>query len=1684
MGRVIDDRVVEMRFDNKDFEKNVSQSLSTLDKLKNALKIGNSASSEFDSVMDAAGDLGSKFGTLENITVGAFRKMGESIYDWAAKTAVNLSGVGNIIEGWKKYETITDSMATLHYQGFTDDETEAELKRLNWFTDETSYNLSDMVNNISKFTASGKGLHDSADAMMGIALWAASAGQQSGAASRAMYQLSQAIGRNMKLEDWKSIQNLNMDTRDFREAVLATAVDMQTLKKNSDGTYRSLVATTKAGQQAFSVEQFADSLTQGQWFTSDVQMAVYKKYSGAVDAIYKYYEAHQGEAGIDTVSDVVKIFREKKLVDEWALSAFEAAQEARTWAQVVDSVKDALSTGWMNVFQRVFGYYGDAKEFFTELANDLYIFVEPVNALSDLLDDWADLGGRDDFIEGLIGVLRSFLNILEMIGGAFSDVFGGQGAVNSLLRFSAGFKAIGKGLENISEHTKMLKYTLEGVFAIVNIIWTIATSVLRAVLSLFSGISTSVGYLNEGIFALTGGIGILLVKLSNLLKSSDIFYKVFSFILLPVRYLIRGITWLIETIGGVIPSVLSALKSFFISFGKVIGNALSNTGKAMKQYFKDLLEASGSFGKDIVKFFSSVGEKIRWLVNFIKTADYDSIFSSIGKNGVGAASNIAKAWEKVSSVVGTFFENFKEWTFEAAKNLGAFWDNFSPKLKKVLANAKSVLLAFYSWFKNNFGGFWGLIKKIFGEIGKFFSKISKGISSFIKASDFEKPKKILMGFWTVIKVIALGIGAVFYGLYKLLEPILGDLFEIFRNLAESITLDSIGNALKGIGLLLTGIGINKIGGFFSGLTETLNNFSGMLKGDPLKNAAKAILILALSLFLLAQVPFDQLVDVSVQFTTFMGVLAGGLAILANNVGAKEVYMIGKGLQALCIGVLGLAAALWIIAKIPQKPLFVAASVLAGLMLVAAVSVAIIAKFWPKIESGAAKIFKKKEKGTNSKPKKMAGTILALGLSIVMIAVALRIVSKISPDKMTDTLIAFAAIVGGLGLLILAIGAMNKLSAGSLAPESAGKTIMKLAEAMLVIALALKLLSTIDDASLSIGLEAMLDIVIAMVILMSVTAIMERLNAKNGGVGEQVGASILKTAISMLLIAFALKMLCDMDQDSLLSGLWKFAIVVGLLAALIVAIGFAEKMAGGVGKGVGQTLIRIAIAMYLFIGAIAIFAAMEWDTLLKGGGILIGFMAILIALGAIAGIPLVARGLYTIADAFLKISLATLILGVGLVALKIAFNALYKILYKIKPVVMALVEAFVSGMMYLVEWLPGIIVTLIVGLLQSLAENMGTLVLGILEAIATFLEALTSNGALARVLDALFNLITIILEALESHIGEWVELLANIIFDIVLALIQAIRDRIGEYADALLGLIVDVIEGVATAIDNNAQDMVDAIEHLKIAILRFLLLAITGGYVDLYDAGGEGGNQTYEGFKAKVDEVFSTISTWLYDHLVKPIADTFKSGSDAIKKLISVGEDILGGIWQGLKDAWDDVKDWFSEKLGALWDLVCTVLDIHSPSRVMAYGGRMIAEGLGVGIKDGFSSPMSEMDTGCSGLLEGFKSYTQQINDVLNTGIDSNPTITPVLDLTNLKSGASSINGMFGGLDLGSGKMNLAALASGFNMSNEGFDPNNPNSGRMVFNQYNYSPKALSATEIYRQTRNQLSGAKGVVIQKR
>ena len=162
----------------------------------------------------------------------------------------------------------------------------------------------------------------------------------------------------MRKEDYKSIQNASMDTDEFRQKALDAGVALGTLKQNADGTYKSLIA----GKESFTKAQFADHLTEDAWFTSDVMMKVFNDYSAAVDQIYEYAE----EKGI-TASQAIEELGSQ--VDEFGLKAFKAAQEARTFPDVIDSVKDAVSTGWMNTFELIFGDYEDAKTLWTDLAN-------------------------------------------------------------------------------------------------------------------------------------------------------------------------------------------------------------------------------------------------------------------------------------------------------------------------------------------------------------------------------------------------------------------------------------------------------------------------------------------------------------------------------------------------------------------------------------------------------------------------------------------------------------------------------------------------------------------------------------------------------------------------------------------------------------------------------------------------------------------------------------------------------------------------------------------------------------------------------------------------------------------------------------------------------------------------------------------------------------------------------------------------------------------------------------------------------------------------------------------------------------------------------------------------------------------------------------------------------------------
>lgn len=411
MANEIDERVVSLEFQNSNFERNVKESLSTIDRLKKALDftdagkgldhIDNTASHiNFDSLSNGLIEVKSHFSTMEMLAINALMHIETQAINTGERLLKSLT-IEQVTAGWDKYAEKTSAVQTIMAatSGDFDDTAEhmsyvnGQLEKLNWFTDETSYNFLDMVNNIGKFTSNQVPLDDSVTAMEGISTWAALSGANINEAGRAMYNLSQAISVGaVKLMDWKSIENANMATAEFKQTAIDTAVTMGTLIDVGDGWYETL-----AGKEV-SVRNFNEAL-KDEWFTSEVLIETLNKYGGFTDVLNDFMNAVENENL--TASKAVKIINDyvagsldmadameqtglaSDELQEWlsvlgdeefalGRKAFAAAQEAKTFKEAIDSVKDAVSTGWMNTFELIFGNYEEAKVLWTDLANSLW----------------------------------------------------------------------------------------------------------------------------------------------------------------------------------------------------------------------------------------------------------------------------------------------------------------------------------------------------------------------------------------------------------------------------------------------------------------------------------------------------------------------------------------------------------------------------------------------------------------------------------------------------------------------------------------------------------------------------------------------------------------------------------------------------------------------------------------------------------------------------------------------------------------------------------------------------------------------------------------------------------------------------------------------------------------------------------------------------------------------------------------------------------------------------------------------------------------------------------------------------------------------------------------------------------------------------------------------------------------
>lgn len=461
MSTTIDERVVEMRFDHSNFKKNAGETVNLLEKLKNALNFSSSNNGldelnksarrvDLNPLAKSVETVRQNFTAMEVAAVAALVNITNRAVDAGVQLVKSLS-IDQVTAGWDKYAQKTSAVQTIMAataQDFTNtgeqmEYVNSQLERLNWFTDETSYNFVDMVGNIGKFTANNIALDKSATAMQGIATWAAVSGAKTEEASRAMYNLAQAVAvGSVKLIDWKSIENANMATAEFKKTALETASSMGLLRKQANGVYRTIGKGTQV-----TIANFNSALSEG-WFTSKVLLGTLDKYGAFTNVLYEVSDAtgltatelltwmdkyrgagenteevlqNMAAAASDSGITVKELssFMKELTSDTYELGekAFRAAQEAKTFEEAITATKDAVSTGWMNTWEIIFGDYEQAKEIWTGLANELYdVFAAGAERRNALLEE--ALGLPEKYLDQSTSSWNNLVKQVETAGVA------------------------------------------------------------------------------------------------------------------------------------------------------------------------------------------------------------------------------------------------------------------------------------------------------------------------------------------------------------------------------------------------------------------------------------------------------------------------------------------------------------------------------------------------------------------------------------------------------------------------------------------------------------------------------------------------------------------------------------------------------------------------------------------------------------------------------------------------------------------------------------------------------------------------------------------------------------------------------------------------------------------------------------------------------------------------------------------------------------------------------------------------------------------------------------------------------------------------------------------------------------------------------------------------------------------
>lgn len=585
MSTTIDERVVEMRFDNKQFERNIQTSLSSLDKLKKSLNLegaakgletvndaANKCSGNMSPLSNAVETVRVRFSALEVMAITALQNITNSALA-AGKNLVSAFIIDPIKTGFEEYETQINAVQTIlantSSKGTTLDQVNNALDELNHYADMTIYNFTEMTRNIGTFTAAGVDLDTSVAAIKGIANLAAVSGSNSQQASTAMYQLSQALAAGtVKLQDWNSVVNAGMGGQVFQDALKETAkvhgIAIDEMIKD-EGSFR-------------------ETLSKG-WLTSDILTETLAKFTGDLNE--------------DQLRTMGYTDDQIKSIMEMGKTANDAATKVKTFTQLFDTLKEAAQSGWTQSWEIIVGDFEEAKELLTEVSDT---FSAVINASADarnkMLQDWKDLGGRTMMIEAVKNVFEGLVSVAKPVREAFNEIFPPMTG-KQLAEITERIRDLTAKFKMGEESSKNLKNTFKGVFAVLDIVGQAFEAVAGGVGELI-GLFLPAG---NGVLSLTGSFGEYLVKLDETVKKTDIFGKAVS----TVVDIVKTVITFVKTAGEKVKE-----------FGKAAGEKFDFPGFELFHSFLERVhdrmaqigDGAGKMKSGVIVAFEMMGEAL------------------------------------------------------------------------------------------------------------------------------------------------------------------------------------------------------------------------------------------------------------------------------------------------------------------------------------------------------------------------------------------------------------------------------------------------------------------------------------------------------------------------------------------------------------------------------------------------------------------------------------------------------------------------------------------------------------------------------------------------------------------------------------------------------------------------------------------------------------------------------------------------------------------------------------------------------------------------------------------------------------------------------------------------------------------------------------------------------------------